>query len=94
MQLIVTGRSGITDPQQARKTLIHFMKMKLEASRRLLQHPDADANAKSEGARGELQSLSHLAAIGDLKAAEELEELAAPTWNRTTRDWPPIADWC
>lgn len=76
MQLIVRGGSGITDPQQARNTLIHFMNMKLEASRRLLKHPDADANARSEGARGELQSLSHLAAVGDLKAAEELEELA------------------
>jgi hypothetical protein len=76
IQLIVTARSGITDPREARKALIHFMKLKLEASRRLLKHPDADANAKSEGARGELQSLSHLAAIGDLKAAKELEKLA------------------
>ena len=76
MQVIVTGRSGITDPQQARETLIQIVKMKLEASRRLSKHSEADANARSEGARGELQSLSHLAALGDLKAAQELELLA------------------
>ena len=76
MQLIVKGQSGITDPQQARRPLIHFMKLKLEASRQLMKHPEADAKAKSEGARGELQALSHLAAVGDLNAADELEELA------------------
>ncbi len=76
MQIIVTGRSGITDPKEARDTLMHIIKMKLEASRRLSKHAEADAAARSEGARGELQSLSHLAALGDLKVAEELEELA------------------
>lgn len=90
MQLIVTGRSGITDPQQARDTLIHFMKMKLEASRRLLAHPDSNSNAKSVGARGELQSLSHLAAVGDLKAAQELEKLAIA--NMETDDPRLVAD--
>ena len=35
MQLIYSGRAGITDPQEARDTLLHFVKMKLEASRQL-----------------------------------------------------------
>lgn len=76
MQLIVMGRSGIENPQQARKTLLHIVKMKLEASRRLAAHAEADDADRSEGARGELQSLSHLAALGDVKSAEQLEELA------------------
>jgi thiol-disulfide isomerase/thioredoxin len=76
MQLIVTGRSGIEDPRQARRTLMNIVKMKLEASRRLMSHADSTDQGRSEGARGELQSLSHLAALGDLKAAEELESLA------------------
>lgn len=90
MQVIVTGRSGITDPKEARRTLIHFMNMKLEASRRLMQHPESSAKAKSEGARGELQALSHLAAVGDLKAAEALEELAER--NLTSEDARLAAD--
>jgi hypothetical protein len=76
MQLIYSGRSGITDPQEARDTLMHFVKMKLEASRRLSDHPDADDAARSEGARGQLQGLSHLASLGDLKSAQQLEKLA------------------
>lgn len=56
----------------------------------LLKHPDADANAKSEGARGELQSLSHLAAVGDLKAAQELEKLAGA--NLESNDARLVAD--
>ncbi|MEM1070491.1 MAG: TlpA disulfide reductase family protein [Planctomycetota bacterium] len=81
MQLIVAGRSGIEDPKQARRTLLHIVKMKLEASRRLAAHEDSNDRAKAEGARGELQALSHLAALGDLKAAEELEELATTQMN-------------
>ena len=76
MQLIVSGRSGIEDPKEARRTLLHIVKMKLDASRRLTAHAEVDDRTRSEGARGELQSLSHLAALGNLKAAEELEALA------------------
>ncbi len=76
MRLIVSGRSGIADHQQARSELIRIVRLKLEASRRLIQHTDADAQARSEGARGELQSLSHLAALDDLKSAVELQALA------------------
>ncbi|MDG2223347.1 MAG: TlpA disulfide reductase family protein [Rubripirellula sp.] len=76
MQLIFSGKSGIEDPQEARRTLLHIVKMKLDASRRLASNEEVDDRTRSEGARGELQSLSHLAALGNLKAAEELETLA------------------
>lgn len=76
MRTIYSGRSGISDPKEARETLLQIVKMKLDASRRLSSHPDADAAAQSEGARGQLQALSHLASLGNLKAAQELEKLA------------------
>ncbi|NND96671.1 MAG: TlpA family protein disulfide reductase [Pirellulaceae bacterium] len=76
MQLIHSGRAGITDQQKARAEMNRIAKRKLEVARRLQDHPDADAAAKGEGARGELQALSHLAAQGDLKSAEALESLA------------------
>ncbi|TWU47544.1 thiol-disulfide oxidoreductase [Rubripirellula tenax] len=79
MQIIASGRSGIDDPEQARSMLVQIIKMKLEASRRLASSTTATKQMASEGARGELQALSHLAALGDLKAATELESLAATT---------------
>lgn len=76
MQRIMTGRSGIEDPQKARVELLRIVKLKLEASRRLIDHADAKDEQQVEGARGQLQALSHMAALGDLKSAEELEKLA------------------
>ncbi len=76
MQSIVSGESGIENPEQAREVLIQIIKLKLEASRRLARDTKASPAMASEGARGELQSLSHLAALGDLNAAIELEKLA------------------
>ena len=76
MQTIVSGKSGIADPTEARETLLLIVRKKLEAARRLADMADATPKQRSEGARGELQSLSHLASLGDLKAAEELETLA------------------
>ena len=76
IQLIFSQRSGIESPQEARKTLIEIIKVKLEASRRLAANPDATPEQQSEGARGELQSLSHLASLGDVKVAQELEQKA------------------
>lgn len=77
IQLIFSQQSGIESPQEARKTLIEIIKVKLEASRRLAANPDSTSEQQSEGARGELQSLSHLAALGDVKVAEELEQKAS-----------------
>ncbi len=76
MQMIASGRAGITDRDEALAEMLAIVKAKLQGARRLMNHPDADENAISEGTRGELQSLSHLAALGDLKAALELETLA------------------
>lgn len=68
--------SRLTQIQGGREELIRVARMKLEASRRLKQHAEADEPSKSIGARGELQALSHLASFSDLKSAEELEGLA------------------
>ncbi len=76
LQLIMSGRSGIDDQQQAHEQLRSIVNAKLEASRRLAEHSDGDAKARSEGARGELQALSHLAVMGDLKSAQQLQTLA------------------
>ncbi len=76
MQAIANGTAGIQDPKEAFAEMQRISKLKLEASRRLRNMPAADAEARRDGARGELQSLSHLAALGDLKAALELEKLA------------------
>lgn len=76
MQTIVSGQSGIADPNEAREALLLIVRKKLEASRRLIGLADASPKQRSEGARGELQSLSHLAALGDIKSADELEMLA------------------
>ncbi len=90
MQIIVTGKSGITDEKKARDTLVQIVKMKLEASRRLADHPESTDEQRVEGARGELQSMSHLAALGDLKVANELEKLAKE--NLDSPDTALVAD--
>lgn len=90
MRLIHSGRSGITDPQEARETMLHIIRMKLEASRRLTKNEEATEKQRSEGARGELQALSHLASLGDLKSAEELEQLART--NLESSDANVVAD--
>ncbi|KAA1260022.1 thiol-disulfide oxidoreductase [Rubripirellula obstinata] len=76
MQTIVSGASGISDPEKARDTLIQIVKMKWEASRRLAEDQNVSDKLRSEGNRGQLQALSHLASLGDLKAAKDLESLA------------------
>ncbi|TWT76699.1 hypothetical protein CA13_71960 [Planctomycetes bacterium CA13] len=90
MQLVASGRTGIRDQQEAILEMQRIVKRKLEASRRLRDHGDATESETSEGARGELQSLSHLAALGDLKAAIELEELANA--NLTSSDSVLVTD--
>lgn len=70
------GRSGITEPERLQSELQRIVRLKLEASRRLIDHPDASDEVRIQGARGELQSLSHLSVLGDLESAEALELLA------------------
>ncbi len=76
MQNIVSGRAGVHDQREAISELVRVGKMKLQASEQLADSPDATDTQKSLGLRGQLQSLSHLAAQGDLKSAERLESLA------------------
>lgn len=76
MRMITRGESGIEDSATAFNELKRIATWKREASRRLLEHADATEKEKAIGRQGELQSLSHLASLGDLKAAESLQTLA------------------
>ena len=76
IQATWAGRSGITDPEQLQAELRRIVKLKLQAARRLMERPEANAEDRIQGARGELQSLSHLSVLGDLESAESLERLA------------------
>lgn len=76
MRMITSGQSGIEDSATAFSELKRIATWKREASRRLIEHSDATEKEKAIGRRGELQSLSHLASLGDLKAAESLQLLA------------------
>jgi len=76
MQSIASGKAGILDQRKANQEMIRVGKLKLEAAKRLKASESADVKQKVMGIRGELQSLSHLAALGDLKSANDLETLA------------------
>ena len=76
MRRIASGEAGIMDEEQATERMREVIEQKLEASQRLREHPGADAEQQTAGLRGELQSLSHLASLGDLPSAEALERLA------------------
>ena len=84
LRVLMSGQSGINDPQEARKKLLNYINMKLEASRNLATHEDSSAMEKSQGARGELQAMSHLASVGNVKVAEELEKLAQKNLSSRT----------
>ena len=76
MHSITSGASGIRDPQKARDTLFQIIRMKQEAARRLAEDEAADPRFRTEGRRGQLQALSHLASLGQLDAAKQLREIA------------------
>lgn len=88
MQLLASGRSQIQDPAEASKLMKQFATNKLQASIQLQQHPQATREQQIDGMRGQLQSLSHLAAMGDLDSAEALESLAK---DNLESDEPSIA---
>jgi hypothetical protein len=90
MRAIGTGQAGIQDARQARAEMKRITSLKLDASRQLQERDDADAKAKIEGARGELQSLSTLASLGDVKSADALALLAKR--NLTSSDPRLVAD--
>ena len=76
MQAIYEQRAGIRDQQTAFREMNQTAQLKLKAARQLKTHSDADASKRIEGARGEIQALSHLASQGSLNAATELKQLA------------------
>lgn len=84
LRVLMSGQSPISDPQQARSKMLEYINLKLEASRRLATHEDASPKEKSEGGRGELQAMSHLASVGNVNAANELEKVAKE--NLTSED--------
>ncbi len=90
LKIIMSGRAGLKTFEEARDKQLSIVRSKLEASKRLLEHADASAAMRSEGARGQLQALSHLASMGDLKSAEELETIA--TDNLKSEDAALVGD--
>ncbi len=90
MRAIGTGQAGIKDARKARAEMKRITSLKLDASRQLQQREDADAEAKIEGARGELQALSTLASLGDVKSAQALALLAKR--NLASNDARLVAD--
>jgi len=90
MQQIYSGATGIRSNEEAVERMREVGKLKLEAARRLQTHAEATSEQTNEGARGELQALSHLAALGDLPSAEALEALASA--NLTSDDPSLVTD--
>ncbi|KAA5540285.1 TlpA family protein disulfide reductase [Roseiconus nitratireducens] len=76
MQLLSSGKTGIKDEVEIAEMMQAIARKKLEASLMLKKHSDASDTQRVEGIRGQLQALSHLAAMGDLPSANALEALA------------------
>lgn len=76
MQSVASGRTKMQTNAEATKEMIRLAKLKLQASRQLIDMTTAESQEQVTGLRGKLQSLSHLAALGDLASAEQLETLA------------------
>lgn len=81
MRNIGSGKTQLKDPVDISRMLEAIAKKKLEASEQLLNHADANEQQKTAGLRGQLQSLSHLASMGDLKSAKALKKLATTNLN-------------
>ncbi|MEM6365536.1 MAG: TlpA disulfide reductase family protein [Planctomycetota bacterium] len=76
LQLILTGRAGLQTPEQIDSYVDRVIRLKREASRRLMDDATATSAQRNRGRRGYLQSLSHLAQLGDLEAANNLQSIA------------------
>ncbi|MCM2371497.1 TlpA family protein disulfide reductase [Rhodopirellula sp. ICT_H3.1] len=76
LRTLISGQSGITDPKAFESEVERVVALKKVASERLMDDADASASDRVIGRRGFLQSLSHLASMGDLKAAEDLQAFA------------------
>lgn len=73
---LINDRSRLRDQRVVKDEVIGMIGLKRVAAERLSQHPDAAERDQITGHRGVLQALSHLASMGDLKAAEELVQIA------------------
>ncbi len=76
IQNIASGKAGIFDLAKANAEMVRVGKLKFEASKRLAEATTSSDKQRVQGIRGQLQSLSHLAALGDLKSAIQLETFA------------------
>ena len=76
MQSVATGRKGLFDVDEANAELVRLSKLKLQAAEQLETRAEAQPAQQATAIRGKLQALSHLAALGDLPAAEQLEAFA------------------
>ena len=76
MQNVATGRTGLVDQDEAVDEMNRLAKLKLEASDRLFALSADNPNDHAFAIRGKLQALSHMAALGDLRSAQQLETLA------------------
>lgn len=76
MQNVASGRTKLQSNAEANEEMIRLAKLKLRASTQLIEKSTAGSEEHVMGLRGQLQSLSHLAALGDLRSAEQLEKLA------------------
>ncbi len=68
--------AGVVTQIRGDAEMFRISKLKLQAAIELLAAPNADEKQNVIGIRGQLQALSHLAAMGDLKSAQQLETLA------------------
>lgn len=76
MQDVASGRRPQADQAAATAEMTRLSQLKRQAASQLIERSTAGSADHVIGLRAQLQSLSHLAALGDLPAAEELERLA------------------
>lgn len=87
MQNVATGRTGLVDQDEALDEMTRLAKLKLEASNQLLALSADNPTDQAFAIRGKLQALSHMAALGDLRSAEQLETLA---WEQLESQSPAV----
>lgn len=88
MQNVISGRKKLFDVDQANTELVRLAKLKLQAATQLQQQAAPQTPQMTLAIRGTLQSLSHLAALGNIDAAERLEKTA---WQYIESDDPAVA---
>ncbi|MEO1524442.1 MAG: hypothetical protein AAFX06_03360 [Planctomycetota bacterium] len=76
LKIIASGNAGQMTQAEAVEQMRQIERNKLQASLQLKNHAEATDRQRVDGARGQLQALSHLAAMGDLVSAKALKLLA------------------